>query len=78
MTSAPHERYSVRFGQGRELRPLHAHVGAAAVHARADLLGAVGGQLSRARSQTGCAKPTWATMPLPKNVPMRLNVRSMN
>jgi hypothetical protein len=30
------------------------------------------------REQNGCAKPTWAASPWPKNVLMRPFVRSMN
>ena len=61
----------LRLGQRRELRPFHADVGAAAVHGRADLLRRVARRSSPASPQNGCAKPTCATRPLPKNVLIR-------
>ena len=65
------------FGMGRELRSLHADIGAAA--REGDALGGrgVGDTLLQARAD-GCAIETWATQPLPKKELSRLCVRSTN
>ena len=65
-------------GQGRELRPLHDDIGAAALRRRCRRAAPAAASASPIRPQTGCAIETCATQPGPKKLFSRAKVRSMN
>ena len=67
-----------RLGVGRELRPLHADIGATAADTGCPRPRAAAAIRSCSRGPTGCAMETWATQPLPKNELSRPCVRSTN